>query len=55
MMEKIYTVKTTSQAEEQMQEIIHYIAYELKASDAALDLLDALETRLYHLHIFRSV
>ncbi len=25
MMEKIYTVKTTSQAEEQMQEIIHYI------------------------------
>jgi len=27
-MEKIYTVKTTAQAEEQMQEIIHYIAYE---------------------------
>ena len=43
MMEKIYTVKTTSQAEEQMQEIIHYIAYELKAPDAALHLLDAME------------
>lgn len=42
-MEKIYTVKTTSQAEEQMQEIIHYIAYELKAPDAALHLLDAME------------
>ena len=42
-MEKIYKVKTTSQAEEQMQEIIHYIAYELKAPDAALHLLDALE------------
>lgn len=42
-MEKIYTVKITSQAEEQMQEIIHYIAYELKAPDAALHLMDALE------------
>lgn len=40
-MERIYTVKTTSQAEEQIQEIIHYVAYELKAPDAALHLLDA--------------
>lgn len=42
-MERIYTVKTTSQAEEQIQEIIHYVADELKAPDAALHLLDALE------------
>lgn len=42
-MDKIYTVRITSQAENQMQEIIHYIAYELKAPDAALHLLDALE------------
>lgn len=41
-MEKVYTVKITLQAEEQMQEIIHYIAHELKAPDAALHLLDAL-------------
>ena len=31
-MEKVYTVR--------MQEIIHYIAYELEAPDAALYLLD---------------
>lgn len=42
-MEEIYTIKVTSQAEEQMQEIIHYITYELKAPKAALHLLDALE------------
>lgn len=42
-MDKTYTVRITSQAEDQMQEIIHYIAYELKAPDAALHLLDALE------------
>ncbi|MBD5492322.1 MAG: type II toxin-antitoxin system RelE/ParE family toxin [Lachnospiraceae bacterium] len=42
-MDKTYIVKITSQAEEQIQEIIHYITYELKAPDAALHLLDALE------------
>lgn len=42
-MGKTYNVKITSQAEEQIQEIIHYITYELKSSDAALHLLDALE------------
>ncbi len=42
-MDKIYNVKVTSQAEDQIQEIMHYIAYELKAPDAALHLLDALE------------
>ena len=42
-MTNIYTVEITSQAEEQMQEITHYIAFELKAPDAALHLLDELE------------
>ena len=42
-MDKIYNVKVTSQAEDQIQEVMHYIAYELKAPDAALHLLDALE------------
>lgn len=38
-----YNVNITSQAEKQIQEIIHYIAHELKAPDAALHLLDTLE------------
>ena len=42
-MNKTYTVKITSQAEEQIQEIMHYIINDLKAPDAALHLLDALE------------
>lgn len=42
-MDKTYNVKITSQAEGQIQEIIHYIAHELKAPDAALHLLDTLE------------
>ncbi len=42
-MDKTYTVKITSQAEEQIQEIIYYITHELKAPDAALHLLDILE------------
>lgn len=42
-MDKIYNVKITSQAEEQIQEIVYYIYHELKAPDAALQLLDALE------------
>lgn len=42
-MDKTYNVKITSQAEEQIQEIIYYITHELKAPDAAHHLLDALE------------
>lgn len=42
-MDKTYIVKVTSQAEEQLQEIVHYIIHELKAPDAALHLLDTLE------------
>ena len=51
-MEKLYTVKTTLQAEEQILEIIHYIAHELKAPDAALHLLDALEASFVSLAQF---
>ncbi len=43
MMDKTYIVKTTSQAEKEIQEIIHYIAFELKAPEAALHLLDTFE------------
>ena len=42
-MDKAYIVKITSQAEAQIQEIVHYISRELKAPDAALHLLDTLE------------
>lgn len=42
-MNKVYTVKITPLAEEQMQEIISYIAHELKAPDTALHFLDILE------------
>ena len=40
-MDKTYNIKITSQAEEQIQEIIHYITY--RSPDAALHLLDTLE------------
>lgn len=42
-MDKAYTVKITSQAEAQIQEIIHYVVHELKAPDAAFHLLEELE------------
>lgn len=42
-MDKTYIVKTTSQAEKEIQEIIHYISFELKAPEAALHLLDTFE------------
>ncbi len=45
-MDKSYTVKITSQAEEQIQRTIYYIARELKAPDAALYLLDTLENSI---------
>ena len=51
-MDKTYNVKITSQAEEQMQETIYYIAHELKAPDAALHLLDALENSFVSLTHF---
>ncbi len=45
-MDKIYTVKITSHAEEQIQETISYVTHELKAPDAALQLLDTLENSI---------
>lgn len=51
-MDKTYNVKITSQAEEQIQEIIYYITHELKAPDAALHLLDTLEDSLTSLAQF---
>lgn len=47
-----YTVKITSQAQEQIQEIIHYISYELKSRNAALHLLDTLENAFNSLSQF---
>lgn len=54
-MDKTYNVKITSQAEEQIQEIIHYITNDLKAPDAALHLLDALENSFTSLATFHNV
>ena len=42
-MDKTYNVKITSQAEGEIQEIIRYITHGLKAPEAALHLLDAME------------
>lgn len=47
-----YTVKVTSQAETQIQEIIYYITHKLAAPDAALRLLDALEESFLSLSQF---
>lgn len=54
-MDKTYNIKIISQAEEQIQEIIHYITYDLKAPNAALHLLDTLEDSFTSLHTFLSV
>ena len=51
-MDKTYIVKITSQAELQIQEIIHYITHELKAPEAALHLLDILEDSFASLERF---
>lgn len=51
-MEKTYIVKITSQAEEQIQEIIYYITNELKAPNAALHLLNTLENTFLSLSNF---
>ncbi len=51
-MDKTYIVKITSQAEEQIQEIIQYITHELKAPEAALHLLDTFENTFISLAHF---
>lgn len=47
-----FMVKVTSQAEQQIQEITSYIVHELKAPEAALHLLDTLETSFASLRNF---
>ena len=47
-----YTVKITTQAEEQLQEIVNYIASELKAPKAALRLLNEMERLISSLSQF---
>lgn len=51
-MDKTYRVKITSQAEEQIQEIIHYIANDLNSPDSAFHLLDILEASFMSLERF---
>jgi toxin ParE1/3/4 len=52
MADKAYAVKITAQAEEQLQEIIRYIASELKAPKAALRLLEEIESAISSLSQF---
>lgn len=47
-----YTVLVTPQAEEQLQEIVRYIANTLQEPLAAIRLLDALENEIASLSIF---
>lgn len=47
-----YIVEVTSQAQEQLHLITHYITYELKAPDAAFQLLDTLENAFLSLANF---
>ncbi|MEW6080190.1 MAG: type II toxin-antitoxin system RelE/ParE family toxin [Bacillota bacterium] len=49
MADRTYLVKITAQAEGQLQEIIKYIASELKAPKAALRLLDDIERSILSL------
>jgi toxin ParE1/3/4 len=52
MADKTYIVKITTQAEEQLQAIVKYIASELKVSKAALRLLDEIESSISSLSQF---
>lgn len=47
-----YIVKITFQAEGQLQEIIRYISHELKSPDAAMHVLDSLESSFMSLAQF---
>lgn len=47
-----YEVEITFQAQEQLEEIVRYIAVELQAPKSALDLLDRLETGISSLSRF---
>lgn len=47
-----YEVEITPQAQEQMQEISQYIAFELQAPEAAFNLIDVLEEAIMSLSQF---
>ena len=51
-MSEIYEVKITTQAREQMAEIVDYISHELYAPDAAKNLLDKMESSIMALSEF---
>lgn len=48
----MYVVNITKYAEEQLREIVHYIANELKAPDSALHMLELLENEINTLSQF---
>jgi len=48
----VYSVDVTTQAEAQMEELLHYITWELKSVDAALHLLSDLEDAISSLSQF---
>lgn len=52
MSHETYFVKVTTQAEEQMREIVRYIASELRAPNTALHLIDTLEDAISSLSQF---
>ena len=52
MADNAYTVKITTQAEEQLQEIVKYIASDLKAPKAALRLLNEMDRSILSLSQF---
>ncbi len=52
MAENMYTITITVQAEQQLQEIVKYIASELKAPKAALRLLNEMESSISSLSQF---
>lgn len=51
-MSEIYEIKITRQAQEQMEEIVDYISYELSAPEAAHNLLDKMEESIMDLSVF---
>lgn len=49
-----YSVKVTTQAQTQLQEIVYYVAFNLKAPTTAIRLLDTLEQAIASLSQFPS-
>ena len=45
----VYSVDVTTQAEAQMEELLHYITWELQSVDAALHLLSDLEDAISYI------